>query len=436
MDRQADLSPTYPPTGHGFQVMVKPTGAICNLDCSYCYYLSKSELYPGTRTRMGDDVLDEYLRQMLDAHRGGDVTIVWQGGEPTLMGLPFFRKVVARADALAAPRQVVRHALQTNATLLDEAWASFLAEHRFLVGVSVDGPPHLHDLLRVDRRGYATSSRVLRGIALLRGRGVDYNVLCTVNAVNARHPVEVYRYLRDECGGSFLQFIPVVEHTPAAGDRQAVSTRSVTATQWGDFLVGVFDDWIRADVGRVFVQTFDAALASWLGVTPGLCVFAETCGRAVVMEHNGDVYSCDHFVDPAHLLGNIKGMHLLEMVNSDRQRAFGRDKRDTLPNYCLECDVLFACWGECPKNRFIDTPDGEYGLNYLCDGYKRFFDHIDGLMKIMAELVGGGRPASDVGAVIAAAPRNGPCPCGSERKAKFCHQGAASRTHSGVPAAS
>jgi uncharacterized protein len=402
-------------------VMTKPSGAICNLDCSYCFYLSKAELYPGARFRMSDDVMERYVRQVLEAHDAPEVTLAWQGGEPTLMGLGFFRRVVEVAERYRRPDQRLLHTLQTNATLLNDEWAAFLAEHGFLVGVSIDGPPVLHDAYRVDKKGRPTSARALEGLALLRKHGAEYNLLCTVNAANAGHPLEVYRYLRDDCGGRFLQFIPVVEHTPTEAEPVAVSERSVRPAEWGRFLVEVFDEWLRRDVGSVFVQAFDAALAAWAGVPPGLCVFSETCGDALALEHNGDLYSCDHFVSPEHLLGNINERHLVELVGSETQRRFGQDKRDSLPRYCWECDVRFACWGECPKNRFTTTPDGEASLNYLCAGYKEFFHHIDGPMHMMTALLREGRPASDVLGIFAGAPRNAPCPCGSGRKAKYCH---------------
>lgn len=405
----------------GFHVMAKPTGAICNLDCRYCFYLAKELLYPGDRFRMADGVLEAYLRQVIEAQSARVVTIAWQGGEPTLMGLAFFRRAVAIVERHRRVGQRILHTLQTNATLLDEEWAEFFKAHDFLVGVSIDGPPELHDAYRVDKRGGPTSARVERGLGQLRRRGVEYNVLCTVHAANAGHPREVYRYLRDECGASFVQFIPIVEHAPTDLDPEAVSERSVSPSGWGRFLVEVFDEWLAHDVGKVFVQGFEAALASFAGLAPGVCVFAETCGDAVALEHNGDVYSCDHFVSPDHLLGNVRETHLVELVASEAQRRFGAAKRDALPRYCLDCDVRFACWGECPKNRFTTTPDGEAGLNYLCEGYKAFFHHVGGPMRLMEGLLREGRPASDVVRVFARAPRNSSCPCGSGRKAKACH---------------
>lgn len=412
-----------------FHVMAKPTGPICNLDCEYCFFLSKEALYPGDRFRMADDLLESYLRQLLESHDSAPVvTIAWQGGEPTLMGVEFFRRAVDLANGLRRPGQELNHSIQTNGTLLTEEWCEMLAELGFLVGISIDGPPAVHDRYRVDKRGNPTSSRVLRGLDLLKEHGVPYNILCTVNAANQDQPLEVYRYFRDELEACHIQLIPIVERDNDTGFQQGdrVTDRSVDPDAWGSFLIAVFDEWVRRDVGTVFVPQFDAALASWIGVRPGLCVFAETCGDAVALEHNGDLYSCDHFVEPDYLLGNIGQTHLVELLGSAQQRAFGNAKRDRLPKYCLECEVRFACNGECPKNRFVLTPDGEPGLNYLCDGYKAFYRHIGGLMDLMAGLVREGRFADEVMGVLARASRNDPCPCGSGRKAKYCHQRVAS----------
>lgn len=410
---------TLPPTG--FHVMAKPTGAICNLDCSYCFYLDKESLYPNGRFRMADDVMTEYIRQIIEAHDTSEVTIAWQGGEPTLMGVDFFRRVIETAESFRRPGQRLLHTLQTNATLIDEEWANFLSAHDFLVGVSLDGPPAYHDTNRVDKRGRPTSARVLRGLRFLQERNVEHNILCTVNSSNVTHPLEVYRFLRDDCGERFFQFIPIVEHSPTFADPIATSEQSVQPEQWGTFLISIFDEWLRRDVGTVFVQGFDAAFNAWLGLPSPLCIFAETCGDAVALEHNGDVYSCDHFVTPEHRLGNIQDTSLAELVRSGQQRSFGADKRERLPEYCNECDVRFACWGECPKNRFATTPAGEPGLNYLCEGYKGFFHHVDGPMRLMAGLVRDGRPAASVMEVFRSAGRNDRCPCGSGRKVKFCH---------------
>ncbi len=418
--------PTAPPY---FHVLAKPTGPICNLDCEYCFFLSKESLYPGDRFRMSEELLDNYLRQVIEAQTSTEVTIAWQGGEPTLMGSAFFRRAVELAETYRRPGQTLHHTIQTNGTLLTPEWCQLLHDHRFLVGISIDGPRELHNRYRVDKRGRATFDKVVRGYELLVDHGVDLNVLCTVNAANEDHPLDVYRYFRDQLGARHLQFIPIVERDNETGFQQGstVTARSVDPDAWGMFLTAIFDEWVVHDVGTVFVQAFDAALASWVGVPPGVCVFAETCGNAVALEHNGDVYCCDHFVEPDYLIGNLMQTHLVDLVSSPKQRAFGEAKRDSLPCYCRECDVRFACNGECPKNRFVLTPDGEPGLNYLCAGYKRFFAHVDGPMQLMADLVRNGHYADEVMGLFARSARNGACPCGSGRKAKYCHQ---SRMHS------
>ena len=407
-----------------FHLLAKPTGPICNLDCEYCYFLSKEALYPGDRFRMSDETLERYVTQLLAAQPDGEVIIAWQGGEPTLMGIDFFRRSVELAERQRRPGQQLAHTIQTNATLVTDEWAAFFARHRFLVGVSIDGPPELHDVYRVDKKGRPSSAKVLEGLARLQAHGVDVNALCTVNAANQDHPLEVYRYLRDDLGFRHIQFIPIVERDNDTGFQEGdqVTSRSVDPVAWGAFLNAVFDEWVRRDVGTVFVQMFDNALASWLDLPSGMCIFRETCGQALVMEHNGDVYSCDHYVEPAHLLGNIADTQMVELVTSPRQRAFGQAKRDTLPAYCRSCEVRFACHGECPKNRFTLTPDGEPGLNYLCKGYRAFFNHVGGPMRLMSDLLKQGRYADEITAVFAAAGRNDPCPCGSGRKAKHCHQ--------------
>ncbi len=419
------LPGTRPPTApQGFHVLAKPSGPICNLDCQYCYFLEKEALYPNDRFRMRDDTLEQYLRQLLESQAGPEVTIAWQGGEPTLMGVEFFRRAMALVERFRRPGQQVLHTIQTNGTLLTDEWCTFLAEHRFLVGISIDGPAPLHDTYRVDKRGRPTFDRVVEGFERLRRHEVDVNVLCTVNAANQDRPLEVYRYLRDDLGVQHIQLIPIVETegVPTADGVRGVTTRSVDPRAWGRFLSAIFDEWVVRDVGRVFVSHFDAALASWVGVPPSLCIFSETCGDAVALEHNGDLYSCDHFVEPEHLLGNIHDTHLVELLGSAQQRAFGAAKRDTLPEYCRTCSVKFACQGECPKNRFTLTPAGEPGLNYLCAGYLSFFTHIDGPMRLMASLLSSGRFADEIMTTLSAAPRNGPCPCGSGQKAKHCHQ--------------
>lgn len=445
------LTSSAPP---GFHLLAKPTGATCNLDCTYCFFLSKEMLYPGSRFRMADELLETYIRQLLEAHRTPEVMVAWQGGEPTLMGLDFFRRSVAHAERHRRPGQVVQYTLQTNGTLLDDEWGAFLKAHGFLVGLSVDGPRDIHDTYRVNKGGRGTFDQVMRGWQVLRRHGVEFNILCTVHAANAERPLDVYRFFRDDLGARHLQFIPVIERTTAeglaradagwggrdggdrplytqAGDR--VTSRSVTADQFGRFHIAIFDEWVRRDVGTVFVQLFDSTLANYAGEPGAVCVHQETCGLSLALEHTGDVYSCDHFVEPAHRLGNIAERHLVQLVASPQQRKFGQDKRDTLPRYCRECEVRFACHGGCPKDRFIRTPDGEPGLNYLCDGYKAFFRHVDAPMRKMAALLRQGRAPSEVmldyrrpagrpqAAAVAAVARNAACPCGSGRRYKHCH---------------
>ncbi len=420
-----------------FHVLGKPSGATCNLDCTYCFFLSKEKLYPDSRFRMSDDLLETYIRQLIESQRVPEVTIAWQGGEPTLMGLDFFKRSIDYVNKYTRPGISVQHTMQTNGILLHDDWCEFFHEHNFLIGLSLDGPQAMHDTYRVDKGGGPTFHKVMRAARLLQEHRVEFNILTTVNAANADHPWEVYRFLRDEVGTNFMQFIPIVERINENGEigfqeGNQVSERSVTPEQWGTFLITIFDEWVRHDVGTVFVQMFDAALASWYGAPPSLCIFSETCGNALALEHNGDLYSCDHFVEPKYLLGNITKKHMIELVASDQQRQFGLNKRDSLPRYCRECEVRFACHGECPKNRFIETPDDEPGLNYLCAGYKAFFHHVDKPMRIMAELLRRDRAPAEVMLVLAAeeaqlqkayakAGRNDPCPCGSGRKFKHCH---------------
>ena len=422
---------TPPPA---FHIMTKPRGAICNLDCKYCYFLSKERLYPDSAFRMTDNLLEEYTRQYIQSQRVPEVTFAWQGGEPTLMGLDFYRQAVAYQQKHKKPGMRIYNAFQTNAVTLDDEWCAFFKQHDFLIGVSVDGPPHLHDAFRVDKGGAPTFARVLRGIDLLKQHGVEFNILTTLHAANADYPLEVYRFLRDEIGAQFMQFIPIVERANATGFQEGdqVTDRSVTGAQYGHFLISVFDEWVRRDVGRVFVQMFDVALAAWSGQRPGLCVHEETCGLALAMEHNGDVYSCDHFVEPKHFVGNLIDIPLTDIVISDQQRAFGLAKRDTLPRQCRECPVRFVCNGGCPKDRLLASIHGEPGLNYLCDGYLAFFTHIDAPMRFMANELRQRRPPANImtymrqqdaalTAAIAQAGRNDPCPCGSGLKFKKCH---------------
>jgi uncharacterized protein len=451
-----------------FHVMTKPIGPICNLDCRYCFYLEKEDLYEQERRKerpswqMPDDVLESYVRQYIEAQDVPEVSFAWQGGEPTLLGVRFFEKVIALQERYARPlgKKVV-NALQTNGTLLTDEWCRFLRANDFLIGLSIDGPPDLHDSYRVDKQGRPSSERVLRGLDLLQKHGVEFNTLTVVNRKNSQRPLDVYRYLK-EIGSGFVQFIPLVErsaHAPlqtengliqlslaapahTAAERSPVTDWSVRADDYGAFLTAIFDEWVRRDVGQTFVQTFDVALGSWMAAMYGhptggaLCVFAPTCGSALAVEHNGDVYACDHYVYPEYRRGNLRDTPLAEMVFSPEQVKFGRDKLDTLPNYCRECSVRFACHGECPKHRFIKTPDGaEWGLNYLCAGYKRFFTHADPYLRTMADLLMGGRAPAEIMGMIAARDarrpgaaaakarepgRNDPCPCGSGNKYKRC----------------
>jgi serine-type anaerobic sulfatase-maturating enzyme len=359
--------------------MLKPRGAICDLDCHYCYYLEKEHLYPGSSFRMTDDVLEAFTRQYIASQESPEIVFGWQGGEPTRMGIDFYRRAVAYQLEYAKPGVRIVNTLQTNGVSLDDEWCAFFREHGFLIGISIDGPARLHDAYRVDKGGKPTHARVMKGLELLRNHGVEYNALTTVHAANVGHPVDVYRYLRDAVGATFVQFIPIVERAADGG----VTDRSVTGHGYGEFLMAVFDEWVRRDVGNVFVQIFDVALSAWYGRPPGLCIFEETCGKALALEHNGDLYSCDHFVEPAHLVGNVLRSELPVLVDGDQQRAFGRAKKGTLPQYCRECEVRFVCNGGCPKNRFIETPDGERGLNWLCAGYRPFFNHIGPAMEYM-----------------------------------------------------
>jgi uncharacterized protein len=391
-----------------FHLLAKPTGAICNLDCHYCFFLSKEQLYPGSKFRMTDELLETYIQQLLESHQTPEVTIAWQGGEPTLMGLEFFQRSIALVEKHKKSGQQVTHTLQTNGTRLDDAWGQFFRQHNFLIGLSVDGPQYLHDTYRVDKRGRGSFEQVMLGWEILKQHQVDFNILCTVNAANGDRPLEVYRFFRDELGAEFIQFIPIIERVNADGSTliqqgKQVTERSVKPEQFGQFLSGVFDEWVRRDVGKIFIQHFDAALANWVGVQPGVCIFSKTCGNALALEHNGDLYSCDHFVEPDYKLGNIQETPMLELIASDRQRQFGRAKFEALPKYCRDCEVRFACNGGCPKNRFIETPDGEAGLNYLCAGYKAFFTHIDKPMQMMADLLRQGRYADEVMSLLAKA---------------------------------
>ena len=433
---------TAPPS---FHVLTKPTGAICNLDCTYCFFLSKEALYPGSEFRMSEDLHEQYIRQLLESHQTSHVTVAWQGGEPTLMGLDFFRHTLELVEKHRRPGMVVEHTLQTNGTKLDEEWAAFFAEHGFLIGLSMDGPADIHDAQRVDKGGKGTHAKVMRAARLLSDAGAEFNILCTVHALNGDLGKEVYRFFRDEVGAGFMQFIPIIERaTPELleiaeagwGDSNKarplyeqkgdlVTSRSIGPEQYGRFLVDIFEEWVRRDVGKVYVQMFDVTLSNFVGGPPGLCIHSETCGRGPALEHTGDLYTCDHFVEPRYKLGNINETHMTELMASPQMLQFGLDKRDTLPRACRECDVRFACHGGCPKDRFRDDPYGEPGHNYLCAGFKTFFGHVTEPMRQMESLLKTSRPAAEIMRVYAsddaARGRNDPCTCGSGRKFKRCH---------------
>jgi uncharacterized protein len=428
----------------GFHVLAKPIGPICNLDCGYCFYLEKAYLYPLTGRSawtMSDDVLDEFVRQYILDQDSPRISFAWQGGEPTLLGVEFFQKVVALQQNYAGGKRI-ENCFQTNGILLDDRWCQFFAENRFLVGLSIDGPRRLHDRYRVDKGGNPTFDQAVRGIGFLKKHGVDFNTLTVIHRCNSRHPLEAYRFLK-EMGSGYMQFIPIVERAAAqpTEDHQSlvapgycgeasVTEWSVEPVQYGKFLCAVFDEWVRHDVGRCYVQLFDVALEAWAGMEPSLCVFRRTCGRAMAVEHNGDLYSCDHYVYPAHRLGNLVETSLAGLAVCEQQGRFGQGKWDSLPRYCRECEVLFACNGECPKHRFFRTPDGRGGLNYLCAGYRTFFNHIAPYMKFMADELREGRAPANVmdwirirdrsEAGTRGVGRNDPCPCGSGRKYKRC----------------
>ncbi len=428
-----------------FHLLAKPSGSTCNIDCKYCFFLSKEALYPNDKNRMSEATLETYIRQLLESHRTPQVTVAWQGGEPTLMKLDFFRRSVELVEKYRRPGQVVEHTFQTNGILLDDEWCAFFKEHNFLVGLSVDGPREVHDEYRVDRGGKGTFDRVMQGWRQLRRHGVEFNILCTVNAANEKHGRTIYRFFRDELGAKWMQFIPIIERATAdtitianqgwsdqpgrkrllytqTGD--LVTERSVGGEQYGRFLVDIFEEWVRRDVGRIFVQLFDVTLEAYFG-RHLLCIHAPTCGFGPALEHNGDLYSCDHFVEPRYRLGNIHETHMLELISSAEQRKFGQDKWDTLTAQCRNCEVRPLCNGGCPKDRFALSRDGEPGQNYLCAGLELFFTHTRPAMQTMARLLQAGRPPSEVMALTAADDerqgRYQPCPCGSGRKFRFCH---------------
>jgi uncharacterized protein len=389
-----------------FHVMAKPTGSACNLNCEYCFFLKKDKLYPDSNFRMSEELHEAYIKQLFESHQVPQVTVAWQGGEPTLMGLDFYRHSMELQKKYAKPNTHIENTFQTNGILIDDDWCNFFHDNNFLIGLSLDGPEKLHDIYRKDKGGRPTFDKVLKSARLLQEHNVEFNILCTVNAANSQYPLEVYRFFRDELKANYIQFIPIVERINEKGETgfqegNKVTDRTVRPYKWGQFLNTIFDEWITRDVGQTFVLNFDGALAGWLGMAGTVCIFGPTCGEGTALEHNGDLYSCDHFVEPGHYLGNILETPIIELVASEKQRKFGNSKRDLLPEYCLNCDYLQVCNGECPKNRFIVTPDGEAGLNYLCSGYKAFFKHSDHAMKIMAGLIRRNRRAEEVMKIIA-----------------------------------
>jgi uncharacterized protein len=408
-----------------FQIFTKPTGSICNLDCEYCYYLKKEKLYPkGESFRMPDDILEEYIVQHINASPDSVINFSWHGGEPTVLGLGYFRKIVALQRKHAPPNRRITNGMQTNGTLIDEEWCRFLAEEGFAVGLSLDGPQEMHDRYRRTKGRKPTHTQAMRGYKLLRRYGIPCDILCVVNENNVQYPAQVYRFFK-QIKAQYISFLPLVEPQPEV--EGGVSHRTVPAEAFGDFLCTIYDEWLSQDIGRIQVQIFEEAARTALGHEHTLCVFRKTCGDVPVIEHNGDFFSCDHFVDVEHRLGNIQETPLVELLESPAQRAFGRAKLDGLPRYCQVCEVLAMCNGGCPKDRFLQTPDGEAGLNYLCAGYKRFFTHCRPFVQELAalwrqqSLEGHTPPVQATGAK--AGPkigRNDPCPCGSGLKYKKC----------------
>ena len=410
-----------------FQIFAKPGGSVCNLDCRYCYYLKKKDLYGKSASfRMPDDILELYIVQHIDASPAKVINFSWHGGEPTVLGLDYFRKIVALQRKHRPSGQQIRNGIQTNGTLLDEDWCRFLAAEGFGVGLSLDGPKELHDLYRVSKKQEPTHEQVMRGYELLQKHRIPFDILCVVHDQNVQYPTEVYRFFK-EIGARYLGFLPLVE---LRSDEKSVSGHTVTAEAFGAFLCAVFDEWLSQDIGRVSVQIFEEAIGTAFGQDHGLCIFRKTCGDIPVIEHNGDFFSCDHFVDMEHRIGNIGETPLIDMLDSTAQRAFGQAKLDSLPLFCKNCEALTMCNGGCPKDRFILTPDGERGLNYLCAGYKRFFTHC---RPFVAELSVQWREQQSGGKTLTTPEkttkinvktgRNDPCPCGSGRKYKKCCMG-------------
>jgi uncharacterized protein len=412
-----------PQVSREFQILVKPIGSVCNLDCRYCYYLRKRDLYPDATTfRMDEALLERYIAQHMEAAPKQNILFSWHGGEPTTLGVDYFRRIVELQRKHRPAGREILNGIQTNGTLLDEEWARFLAAERFYVGLSLDGPRELHDCYRIDKGERATHRRVVQAYRLLRRHGVSIDMLCVVHAKNVRHPLAVYRFFK-ELGVDTLQFLPLV----ARAANGQVTAETVPAQAYGEFLCTIFDEWVRRDAGRLIVQNFEEATRPYLGIEHALCIFRKTCGDVAVVEFNGDFYSCDHFVEPEHRPGNIRERTLAELLESAPQRAFGQRKAE-LPRYCRECEFLDLCNGGCPKDRIIHAPDGEPGLNYLCAGLKRFFGHAQPYLTRLAALQLAGKSLDALRQEVRAADaqaapragRNDPCPCGSGRKYKDC----------------
>ena len=387
-------------------VMLKPAGAHCNLACKYCYYLEKNNLYQNTpRHLMSDEMLEQFTREYIEAQTMPQVLFTWHGGEPLMRSIDFYKKALALQKKYAHGKQI-DNVIQTNGTLLTDEWCEFFAKNHWLVGISIDGPQEYHDHYRVTPAGKPSWEKVMQGISLLKKHRVEWNAMAVVNAYNAEHPLEFYHFFRDN-GCQYLQFTPIVERltehedgrtlASLADDREIpLADASVTPEQWGNFLCTIFDDWVRHDVGKTFVEIFDCTLANWMGVLPGICAYSKECGHAGVMEHNGDVYSCDHFVFPEYKLGNIRNQSLIDMLYGEKQQAFSRLKHTSLPRQCKECDMEFACHGECPKNRFEKDKYGEPGLNYLCQGYYQYYSHVAPYMDFMKRELLAQRPPANI----------------------------------------
>ena len=387
-------------------VMLKPAGAHCNLACKYCYYLEKNNLYQNShRHLMSDEMLEQFTREYIEAQTMPQVLFTWHGGEPLMRSIDFYKKALALQKKYANGKQI-DNVIQTNGTLLTDEWCEFFAQNHWLVGISIDGPQEYHDHYRVTPAGKPSWEKVMQGISLLKKHRVEWNAMAVVNAYNAEHPLEFYHFFRDN-GCQYLQFTPIVERltehedgrtlASLADDREIpLADASVTPAQWGNFLCTIFDDWVRHDVGKTFVEIFDCTLANWMGVLPGICAYSKECGHAGVMEHNGDVYSCDHFVFPEYKLGNIREQSLIDMLYGEKQQAFSRLKHTSLPRQCKECDMEFACHGECPKNRFEKDKYGEPGLNYLCQGYYQYYTHVAPYMDFMKRELLAQRPPANI----------------------------------------